>query len=50
MAWVLIAGLGANALLHWWWLDAAGALVRVPLLIKEGREAFTGECRCGDGA
>ncbi len=49
MAWVLIAGLGANALLHWWWLDAAGALVLVPLLVKEGREAFTGECRCGDG-
>ena len=49
MAWVLIAGLGANALLHWWWLDAAGALVLVPLLIKEGREAFTGECGCGDG-
>ena len=48
MAWVLIAGLGANALLHWWWLDAAGALVLVPLLIKEGREAFSGECRCGD--
>ena len=36
MAWVLIAGLGANALLHWWWLDAAGALVLVPLLIKGG--------------
>ena len=46
MAWVLMAGLGANALLHWWWLDAAGALVLVPLLIKEGREAYSGRCEC----
>jgi divalent metal cation (Fe/Co/Zn/Cd) transporter len=46
MAWVLLAGLGANALLHWWWLDGAGALVLVPLLIKEGREAFEGRCLC----
>ena len=48
MAWVLIAGLGANALLHWWWLDGVGALVLVPLLVKEGREAFAGHCLCGD--
>ena len=46
LAWVLLAGLGANALLHWWWLDGAGALVLVPLLIKEGREAYTGHCLC----
>jgi divalent metal cation (Fe/Co/Zn/Cd) transporter len=46
MSWILLAGLGANALLHWWWLDGAGALVLVPLLIKEGREAFTGRCLC----
>ena len=46
MAWVLLAGLGANALLHWWWLDGAGALVLVPLLIKEGREAYSGRCEC----
>ncbi len=46
MSWILLAGLGANALLHWWWLDGAGALVLVPLLVKEGREAFTGHCLC----
>jgi len=35
LSWVLLAGLAANALLHWWWLDAAASLVIVPLLIKE---------------
>ena len=46
LSWVLLAGLVANALLHWWWLDSVAALVLVPLLIKEGREAVSGEC-CG---
>jgi divalent metal cation (Fe/Co/Zn/Cd) transporter len=46
MSWILLAGLGANALFHWWWLDGAAALVLVPFLIKEGREAFTGHCHC----
>lgn len=32
-----------------WWLDSAAALVLVPFLIKEGREAVTGECGCGTG-
>lgn len=46
LSWVLLAGLGANALLHWWWLDSVAALVLVPFLIKEGREAISGECGC----
>jgi divalent metal cation (Fe/Co/Zn/Cd) transporter len=46
LSWVLLAGLLANALLRWWWLDSAAALVLIPFLIKEGREAMTGEC-CG---
>ena len=46
LSWVLLAGLTANALLHWWWLDAAASLIIVPLLIKESREAMTGECSC----
>jgi divalent metal cation (Fe/Co/Zn/Cd) transporter len=46
LSWVLLFGLAANALLRWWWLDSAAALVLVPLLIKEGREAITGECGC----
>lgn len=50
LAQILLVGLIANALLHWWWLDAAGALVLVPLLIKEGREALSGECACHGSA
>jgi divalent metal cation (Fe/Co/Zn/Cd) transporter len=46
LSWALLAGLVANALLHWWWLDSVCALVLVPFLIKEGREALTGECGC----
>ncbi len=46
LSWALLVGLAANALLHWWWLDCAAALAIVPLLIKEGREAISGECAC----
>lgn len=46
LAWVLLAGLVVNALLHWWWLDAAASLVIVPLLLKEAREAISGGCSC----
>jgi len=46
LSWALLAGLAANAAFHWWWLDSAAALAIVPLLIKEGREAMTGECGC----
>ncbi len=47
LSWILLAGLAANALLHWWWLDSVAALVLVPFLVKEGREAMAGGCRCG---
>ncbi len=43
---VLLIGLLVNALLNWWWLDSAAALVLIPFLIKEGREAIKGECCC----
>lgn len=46
LSWALLAGLAANAVLHWWWLDSAAALAIVPLLVKEGREAVSGECQC----
>ncbi len=46
LSWLLLAGLGANALLHWWWLDSAAALILVPFLIREGREAISGQCEC----
>lgn len=44
----LLVGLGANALLGWWWADPAVALCMVPWLVKEGREGLRGEC-CGGG-
>jgi divalent metal cation (Fe/Co/Zn/Cd) transporter len=46
LSWVLLAGLVVNALFHVWWLDSVAALVLVPFLVKEGREAITGECGC----
>jgi len=47
---VLIAGLAATRLFGWWWLDSIASLALVPFLVKEGREAVTGECRCGEKA
>ena len=38
----LLAGLVANALLGWWWLDAITALLRVPWLVREGLEGVRG--------
>jgi divalent metal cation (Fe/Co/Zn/Cd) transporter len=37
---VVLAGLAANALWGWWWADPAAALLMVPLILKEGREAW----------
>lgn len=36
----LLAGLGLNAALGWWWADPAAALAMVPWLLHEGREAL----------
>ena len=44
---VLIAGLAVTRLLPGlWWLDRVAALALIPFLVKEGREAISGECRC----
>jgi divalent metal cation (Fe/Co/Zn/Cd) transporter len=40
----LLLGLAANALLGWWWADPAAALLMVPWLVHEGREALEDEC------
>ncbi|HLF71249.1 MAG TPA: cation transporter [Dehalococcoidia bacterium] len=37
----LLVGLGANALLGWWWADPVAALVIVAFLAKEAWEAIT---------
>ena len=42
LAWVLLVGLGLNAITHWWWIDSVAALAIVPLLIREGWESVSG--------
>jgi divalent metal cation (Fe/Co/Zn/Cd) transporter len=44
----LLLGLGANALLGWWWADPAAALAVAALALKEGRDAWRGEGCCDD--
>ncbi len=44
---ILLAGLLLNALLGWWWADPIAALIMVPIIANEGREALRGEqCDC----
>jgi divalent metal cation (Fe/Co/Zn/Cd) transporter len=43
LSFTLLAGLVANALLGWWWLDAATAILLVPWLVREGLEGVRGE-------
>lgn len=46
---ILLAGLGLNAWLEWWWADPVAGLVMVPIIAKEGIDAFRGEaCECHD--
>jgi divalent metal cation (Fe/Co/Zn/Cd) transporter len=57
---VTLGGIGLNAAFGWWWADPLAALGMVPLIAKEGLEAWRGEgCGCegealaaaaGDGA
>jgi divalent metal cation (Fe/Co/Zn/Cd) transporter len=45
-AWLSVAlllGLAAHATLGWWWADPVAALVMVPWLVREGREAWEDE-------
>jgi divalent metal cation (Fe/Co/Zn/Cd) transporter len=42
----LLAGLGANALLGWWWADPVAALLIAGVAVREGREAWRGEACC----
>lgn len=48
LSFALLIGLLANALLGWWWADPIAALLMVPWLIQEGREAYSGEDCCDD--
>ena len=42
----LLAGLGGNALLGWWWLDPVVALGISAVAIREGRASWRGESCC----
>ena len=45
---VLLAGLGLNAGLGWWWSDPVAGLVMVPLIANEGWQAMKGRTCCAD--
>jgi divalent metal cation (Fe/Co/Zn/Cd) transporter len=42
----LLVGLGANALLGWWWADPITALAIAGVALLEGREAWRGNACC----
>jgi divalent metal cation (Fe/Co/Zn/Cd) transporter len=45
---ILLAGLGLNAGLGWWWSDPVAGLVMVPLIANEGWQALKGRTCCAD--
>jgi divalent metal cation (Fe/Co/Zn/Cd) transporter len=48
LAFVVVGALAAQLLIGAWWIDAAGSLAIVWLLIREGREAWQVEECCDD--
>ncbi len=48
LSFTLLIGLGLNALFGWWWADPVAGLVMIYFLIKEGREAISGDQCCGE--
>jgi divalent metal cation (Fe/Co/Zn/Cd) transporter len=43
---VLLAGLGANAVLGWWWADPVAGLVIAAVAAREGISAWRGDACC----
>lgn len=48
MSLTTLVGLAATAAWGWSWADLVAALVLVPLIVREGLEAFRGECHCAE--
>jgi len=46
----LLVGLGANALLGWWWADPLTALAIAGVAVREGWETWQGDPCCDDDA
>ena len=46
LAVAVLAGLGFNAALGWWWADPIAALVIAGVAVREGRESWRGEECC----
>jgi len=46
---ILLGGLLLNALFGWWWADPVAGLVMVPIIAREGINAFRGETCCDEG-
>jgi len=47
LSFALLLGLALNAALGWWWADPVAALLMLPLIVREGREAI--ESARGEG-
>jgi divalent metal cation (Fe/Co/Zn/Cd) transporter len=45
---IVVVGLVTQAILGAWWVDGVSALVFVPFLVREAREAWASEDACGD--
>lgn len=43
LSFTLLLGLAANYVLGWWWADAAASLVMLFFIVREAREALSGE-------
>ena len=46
LAIIALVGVATNALFHIAWFDPVAALVAIPLLMKEGRDAWQGQACC----
>ena len=43
LSFTLLLGLGANFLFGWWWADSLAALIMVYFILREAKEALSGE-------